>query len=58
MRCYICDAQDDNISWDPRDKRFRPCFVCQGVITEALAERSEDKEDGVLLDEDFDGAGT
>lgn len=56
MRCYICDAQDDNISWDPRDKRFRPCFVCQGVITEALAERSEDKEDGVLLDEDFDGA--
>lgn len=56
MRCAICDCQDDNITIDPRDGRFRPCFVCQGVITEAIAERSEVEEDGVLLDEDFDYA--
>lgn len=56
IRCYICDAQDDNISWDPLDGRFRPCFTCQGIITEAVTSVSEDEEDGLLLDEDFDDA--
>ena len=46
MRCNICDSEDDSISIDPRDGRFRPCVVCQGVIQDSLYEDDEeDNED-------------
>ena len=54
MRCNICDEQDDNISIDPRDGKFRPCFVCQGVIMDALISEPEVNGEIVLIDEGFD----
>jgi hypothetical protein len=54
MRCYICDSQDDNISWDPKDGRYRSCFVCQGIITDCVATEPDDEDSQFLIDEEFD----
>ncbi len=55
MKCAICDSNDDNITIDPRDGRFRPCFVCQGIIFDAVLTPS-DTESEFIVDEDFDNA--
>lgn len=52
MRCYICDSRDDNISIDPRDGKTRPCFVCQGIILDAIETDPEDDE--FIVDDGFD----
>lgn len=54
MRCYICDAQDDNISYDHRDARFTPCYVCQKVIADVLSSKSDAEDDPYLIDEEWD----
>lgn len=53
MRCHICDSQDDSISIDPRDGKYRPCSTCQNVIQDSLV--SQEEEDAVfIIDEEFD----
>jgi predicted PP-loop superfamily ATPase len=46
MRCYICNAEDETISYDHVDKRFSPCQKCQEVIYDTII--SYDLEDGYL----------
>jgi hypothetical protein len=36
IRCYICDHEDSSITYDPVDKRYCPCKVCQAIIFETI----------------------
>lgn len=44
MRCYICNREDDGITWDNRHKDFGPCFTCQAVINEITYDKKDDDE--------------
>ena len=36
MRCYICNREDDVITYDKIHKEYGPCVVCQAAIEEVL----------------------
>lgn len=36
MRCFICDREDDLISFDKVEGKFSPCGDCQRAIEECL----------------------
>lgn len=36
MHCYICDREDDLITFDHDTAQYGPCTVCKEVITECL----------------------
>jgi cytidine deaminase len=38
MKCFICDREDDLISYDKTYHEFTPCSVCQAIINETLEE--------------------
>ena len=48
MHCYICDREDDLISFNKKDKTFDPCNVCQAIIDDCIA-GYEVKEETVEL---------
>lgn len=37
MKCYICDREDDLISFDRAYETFNPCHTCQEVIDDCIA---------------------
>jgi len=45
MRCKLCDAEDNTISWDPVKKDFTDCQECQSVIQEALDDFAEEEDE-------------
>ena len=45
MRCKLCDAEDNTISWDPVKKDFTDCQECQAVIQEALDDFVEEEDE-------------
>lgn len=47
MRCYICDKEDDAISYDRRYQEYSPCGACQEVIYECLMGYDNDGDDDV-----------
>jgi len=42
-RCYICNREDDLITYDKARKEYGPCTVCQAIIQEALDEFKEEE---------------
>lgn len=50
MRCYICNREDDGITWDNRHKDFGPCFTCQAVINEITYDDRDDDELSEVVD--------
>lgn len=44
MKCYICDRDDDLISFDREHVEFSPCVVCQAAIAECLEEFENEEE--------------
>lgn len=50
MRCYICDCEDDSISFDRQDGRFSPCKTCQAVVQDTIF--SYDDDDTTLIEEE------
>jgi hypothetical protein len=55
MRCYICNREDDLITWDRRHQDFGPCMVCEAIIQETLEEFGYDTEDFPKMD--YPGSG-
>lgn len=45
IRCYICDREDDLITYDKVRKEFVPCAVCQSIIEETIEEYDKDTVD-------------
>lgn len=45
MRCYICDTEDDSITFDRETSSFSPCGVCQEVIFDCLVGYDEEESD-------------
>lgn len=54
MRCYICNREDDLISFDHRDDKPGPCRVCLEVIYDTLDSFGNDTDNEFLLDPDFE----
>lgn len=46
MRCYICNREDNKISWDSRHEDYGPCFTCQAVINEITYEQDDTDTEG------------
>lgn len=42
MRCYICDREDDLITYDEHYGCFNPCKQCEDVIADCLADFEEE----------------
>lgn len=41
MHCYICDREDDLITFNYDRGEYGPCTTCQTIIEETLAEFEE-----------------
>lgn len=52
MHCYICDREDDGISWNSLHKDFNPCFTCQAVINSITFKDKPKKDDELELELD------
>jgi len=46
MHCYICDREDDLITYDKVRGEFGPCTTCQAIIEETLQEFEEIDTEG------------
>lgn len=44
MHCYICDCEDDLISFDSTTQAFGPCGTCQAIIDDTVADFEEKDE--------------
>lgn len=45
MRCAVCDADDDDIFYDPITKEFSICGECQEAVTECLESYDAEEDD-------------
>lgn len=54
MKCYICDREDQGISWNSLHKDFNPCFTCQAVINDINYRDMGDESVEEILDEEVD----
>lgn len=45
MHCYICDREDDLITFDKVQGKYSPCTVCQAIIEETLEEFEDNDDD-------------
>lgn len=52
MHCFICDREDDLITFDKLTQSFSPCTDCQEAITECL-EDFEEEDDAILPEWEF-----
>jgi hypothetical protein len=50
VRCYICDRDDDLITFDKITQSYSPCTVCQEVINECLETFEEEELDALSAD--------
>lgn len=46
MHCYICDREDDLISYHKVHKEYSPCLVCQAIIDDCIAGYDDIYENG------------
>jgi hypothetical protein len=50
VRCYICDRDDDLITFDKTTQSYSPCTVCQEAINECLETFEEEELDALSAD--------
>ena len=56
LRCYICNSDIQDPTIDPRDGRWRPCYVCEAAIDEYVGnDYDDDDDDPYEYYEDEDG---
>ncbi len=48
MRCYICDAQLNNISFNRLHKDIDPCERCKEVIANVFGEEGDEASDEII----------